>query len=71
MNTWTERKMIDKTALREAFLNAIVHNDYTREVPPLVEIFSNRLVITSYGGLIEGLSKEDFSIVVRCQETVT
>jgi len=55
-----ERKLIDKIALREAFLNAIVHNDYTREVTPLVEMFSNRLVITSYGGLVEGLSKDDF-----------
>ena len=55
-----ERRMINKIALREAFINAIVHNDYTREVPPVVEIFSNRLVITSYGGLIEGLSEEEF-----------
>jgi len=55
-----ERRMINKIALREAFINAIVHNDYTREVPPVVEIFTNRLVITSYGGLIEGLSEEEF-----------
>lgn len=55
-----ERRMINKIALREAFVNAIVHNDYTREVTPVVEIFSNRLVITSYGGLIEGLSEEEF-----------
>ena len=55
-----ERKMIDKIALREALINAIVHNDYTREVPPVVEIYSDRLSITSYGGLVEGLSKEEF-----------
>ena len=55
-----ERRMINKIALREAFINSIVHTDYTREVPPVVEIFSNRLVITSYGGLIEGLSKDEF-----------
>ena len=55
-----EKNMIDKLALREAFINAIVHNDYTREVPPVVEIFSNRLCITSYGGLVEGLSLEEF-----------
>ena len=55
-----ERRMIDRIALREAFINAMVHNDYSREVPPLVEIYSNRLVITSYGGLVEGLSEEDF-----------
>lgn len=55
-----QKRMIDRIALREAFINAIVHNDYTREVSPLVEIFADRLVITSYGGLIEGLSTEDF-----------
>lgn len=55
-----EKRMIDRTALREAFINAMVHNDYSREVPPVVEIYSDRLSITSYGGLIEGLSVEEF-----------
>ena len=55
-----EKQMINKRALREAFINAIVHNDYTREVNPIVEIYSDRLTITSYGGLVEGLSKEEF-----------
>jgi len=55
-----ERNMVDKFALREAFINAIVHNDYTSGVTPLVEIFSDRMVITSYGGLPDGLSREDF-----------
>ena len=55
-----EHRMIDRIALREAFINAVVHNDYTREVSPVVEIYSNRLVITSYGGLVEGLSLEEF-----------
>ena len=56
----SERRMIDRLALREAFINAIVHNDYSRDVSPVVEIFSNHLSITSYGGLVEGLSDEDF-----------
>ncbi|MEG0919693.1 MAG: ATP-binding protein [Anaerovoracaceae bacterium] len=55
-----ERKLVDRVALREAVINAIVHNDYTYEVPPLFEIFSDRIVITSYGGLLNGLSEEDF-----------
>ena len=50
----------DERAVREAVINAIVHNDYTREVPPKVEIFSDRLEITSFGRLPEGLSREDF-----------
>ena len=55
-----EKPLVDPVALREAVINAIVHNDYTREVPPLFEIFSDRMEITTYGGLVEGLSKDDF-----------
>ena len=40
-------------------INAIVHNDYTKGFP-LVEIFSDRLVVTSCGGLVTDLSEEDF-----------
>ena len=43
-----------------AVISAIVHNDYTREVPPKVELFSDRLEITSFGRLPEGLTREDF-----------
>ena len=62
--TRLERKMIDESALKEAFINAVVHNLYSREVPPVVEIFSDRLTITSYGGLPQGLSRENF---FRCR----
>ena len=54
--------MINKTALREALINAIVHNDYTKEVPPVVEIYADRLSITSYGGLVQGLSEDEFFV---------
>ena len=47
-------------ALREAILNAFVHNDYTREVPPKFEIFDDRIEITSAGALPEGLSQDNF-----------
>ena len=47
-------------ALREAIINAIVHNDYTKEVPPKFELFDDRIEITSAGGLPEGLSKVEF-----------
>jgi predicted HTH transcriptional regulator len=58
--TRLERKMVDPSALREAVINGIVHNDFNNEVPPVIEIYSDRLTITSHGGLTEGLSKEDF-----------
>ena len=59
-----ERQMVGELALKEAVINAIVHNDYSREVPPVVEIFSDRITITSYGGLPQGLSRENF---FRCR----
>ena len=57
--TRIEKNLVDKTALREAIINAIVHNDYNLTVP-LVEIFSDRITVTSGGGLVNGLSQEDF-----------
>ena len=47
-------------ALREAILNAFVHNDYTTEVPPKFEFFDDRIEITSTGGLPNGLSQKEF-----------
>ncbi len=47
-------------ALREAIINAFVHNDFSGEVPPKYEIFPDRIEITSAGGLPEGLSQGEF-----------
>jgi predicted HTH transcriptional regulator len=58
--TRIEKQMVDSTALKEAVINAIVHNDYSRNAVPTVEIFSDRITMTSYGGLPEGLSRESF-----------
>lgn len=55
-----EKRLVDPIALREAVINAIVHNDYSLEVPPVFEIYSDRMEITSYGGLPTGLSEDDF-----------
>ncbi|MGV3763698.1 Fic family protein [Parapedobacter sp.] len=46
--------------IREAVINSIVHNDFTREVPPKFELFADRIEIISIGTLPEGLSEEDF-----------
>lgn len=54
-----QRRLFNARALREALINAIIHNDYAAEVPPLVEIYANRISITSYGGLLSGLSLEE------------
>ena len=55
-----EQRLWNPIALREAIINALVHNDYTREVPPRFEIFFDRIEITSAGCLPEGLSEKEF-----------
>lgn len=55
-----EVEMIDKAALKEAVINAIVHNDYSYGNSPIVELYSDRIEITSAGGLPQELSQEEF-----------
>ncbi len=50
----------DKKALREAVINAFVHNDYTCEFSPTFEIYPDRLEIRSYGRLPESMSEDEF-----------
>ena len=58
--TRIEKTLVDATALKEAIINAIVHNDYSSGIPPVFEIFSDRISITSYGGLPQEITQEDF-----------
>jgi len=55
-----EQRLWDPIAIREAVINAIIHNDYTNEIPPKFEIFDDRLEITSAGSLPDGMDKEEF-----------
>ncbi len=55
-----ETKLMDSKAVREAVINAFVHTDYTHELMPIFEFFSDRLTITSYGSLPYELTEEDF-----------
>ncbi|WP_300435448.1 Fic family protein [Christiangramia sp.] len=55
-----EHRLWNAIALREAIINALVHNDYTREIAPKFEIFNDRIEITSAGSLPDGLSKSEF-----------
>ena len=55
-----EERIWHPIALREAIINAFVHNDYTKEIAPTIEIFTDRIVITSAGSLPENLSIEEF-----------
>ena len=55
-----EKRLVDSTALKEAVVNAIIHNDSSNGIPPVFEIFSDRFVITSSGGLPQELNQEEF-----------
>jgi predicted HTH transcriptional regulator len=54
-----ENELINTMALREVVINSIVNNNYVKGVP-LVEIFTDRIVVTSCGGLVEGLTEKEF-----------
>ena len=50
----------DKLAIREAVINAIVHNNYSYGAPAKIELFSDHMEITSVGRIPEGMSQDDF-----------
>ena len=55
-----EKKLVDSKALREAIVNSFAHNEYTLGDTPIFEIFADRFEFTTYGGLVEGLTQEEF-----------
>ena len=55
-----EQPMYDYVAVREAVINAIVHNDWATEYPPKFEFFSDRLEISSFGGIQSEFTEEEF-----------
>jgi len=54
------RRLWNAIALREAIINALIHNDYTNEAVPKIELFSDRIEITSAGSVPPGLAEEEF-----------
>ncbi len=55
-----EQRLYDAVALREAVINALVHNDYSYDGVPKFETFADRIEITSTGGVPQGLSQDEF-----------
>ena len=55
-----DSRLWNPIALREAIINAFVHNDYTKEIAPKFEVFNDRIEITSVGSLPDGLSQSEF-----------
>ena len=61
--TYPERKeqpMYDYKAVREVIINAIVNNDWSNEYPPKFEFFSDRLEVSSFGGIQNEFTEEEF-----------
>ena len=52
--------MYNYDAVREAVINAMVHNDWTNLFAPKFEMFSDRLVISSYGGIQDSVTQDEF-----------
>lgn len=55
-----ERRLFDFPCFREAWLNACLHNRWSRQTPPAVYMFDDRIEVLSVGGLPEGLTLEEF-----------
>ena len=55
-----ELRLVNSAALRELIINAFAHNDYSNGDTPIFEIFSDHFEITSYGGLVSGMTQEEF-----------
>ncbi len=55
-----EEKLFDFQCFREAWINACLHNKWSRLTPPAVYIYSDRIEIISTGGLPSNFSEEDF-----------
>jgi len=55
----TEKFELPKNAIREALINAFIHRDYFSNGHIQINIFIDKIEISSPGGLIKGLKKED------------
>jgi len=60
MQTRLDKNLVDKKILHEVIINAFAHNDYSRLDTPIFQIYSDRIEITSFGGLVDGLTLEKF-----------
>ena len=52
--------LIDQESFREGWINACLHNDYSKHLGPAVYLFNDHLEIFSYGNPLSVQTKEDF-----------
>ncbi len=55
-----EVPLFNLESFREAWINAIVHNDWIHMLPPSVFLYDDRIEISSYGQPPFGMTKEEF-----------
>lgn len=53
-------KMYDYVAVKEAIINAIVHNDWSNKYPPKFELFNDGIEISSFEGIQSEFTEEEF-----------
>ena len=53
-----ETPLFDEDSVREAIINAFVHNDWKNETPPTIFMFDDRFEIFSYGELPYGITQD-------------
>lgn len=54
-----DRRDYPEQAIREALLNAVIHQDYDGGASPLIKMYRDRLEFQSYGGLVGSLTLDD------------
>lgn len=52
--------LLDKDSVREAWINACVHNDYSTHLGPSIYLYSDHLEVFSYGNALKNITKEKF-----------
>lgn len=55
-----ETPLFNMESFREAWINAVVHNDWMHMLPPSVFIYDDRIEVSSYGQPPFTMSKEEF-----------
>lgn len=55
-----EIELFDESCFREAWVNACLHTNWVRQIPPAVYLFKDRMEVVSTGGLPADYSTDDF-----------
>ncbi len=53
-----ERKLFDIVSVKEAWINACVHNNWSGMIPPTIHVFDDRMEIISFGPIPYPLSED-------------